>query len=155
MTPAVFRRRLNLWPPLLFAGIAIDAVSDDFRTVTVSLTQRWFNFTPSGAHFGGSLFAMTDPFYALMLRQALGRDYVIWDQAASIQFVSPGRGKVTATYSLDETTIEQVRATTAAGAKALPTFSVDILDAAGKVVATVHKTVYIRAQRRVEGKPSV
>ncbi len=146
--PATFRRSLNLWPPLLFAGIVVDTVSEDFRAIDVSLRWRWYNRTPSGAHFGGSLFAMTDPFYALMLRQALGRGYTIWDQAGAIRFVSPARGTVVARYRLDEATIESVRAITATGAKAQPEFSVEIHDTAGKLVATVEKTVYVRAVRR-------
>ena len=117
MTPQTFRRRLNLWLPFLFGGISVTMVSDDFRTIDVALKKRWFNPTPGGAHFGGSLFAMTDPFYALMLRRALGRGYVIWDQAASIRLISPGRGTVTARFHLDEATIAAVRATTATGAK--------------------------------------
>ena len=148
MSATSFRRRINLWPPFLFAGISVTSVSEDFRTIEVALRQRWFNWTPSGAHFGGSLFAMTDPFYALMLRHALGRGYIIWDQAAAIRFVSPGRGTVTARYHLDAATIEAVRATTAAGAKALQDFSTEIRDSEGKMVATVEKTVYVRAQRR-------
>ena len=147
MKTAAFRRRLNLWPPFLFSGIAITAVSDDFRDVEVSLRQRWFNPTPSGAHFGGSLFAMTDPIYALMLRRALGRDYVIWDQSAAITFVSPGRGIVTARFHLPEATIAEVRAITADGGKALPRFIVEVRDANGTLVAAVEKTVYVRAKR--------
>ena len=147
MSPNTFRRRLNLWPPFFFAGIAVEAVSADFRTIDVSLRQRWFNRTPSGAHFGGSLFAMTDPFYALMLRQALGRNYMIWDQAASIRFVSPGRGTVGVRYHLDDATVESVRTITATGAKALQEFFAEVHDSTGKLVATVEKTVYVRALR--------
>ena len=147
MTPAAFRRRLSLWPPYFFAGISVASVSDDGRTVVMALRQRWYNWTPSRAHFGGSLFAMTDPIYALMLRHALGRGYVIWDQSASITFVSPGRGTVTARFDLDAATVAEVRAITAAGGKALPRFVVEIRDAVGTLVATVEKTVYVRALR--------
>lgn len=35
---------------------------------------------------------MTDPFYALLLMHRLGSRYHVWDQAASIEFVAPGRG---------------------------------------------------------------
>ena len=44
-----------------------------------------------GTQFGGSLYAMTDPFFMLMLMENLGRDYVVWDKAANIEFVS-GQG---------------------------------------------------------------
>jgi acyl-coenzyme A thioesterase PaaI-like protein len=144
MSPSRYRRWINYWPPFLFAGIAVKRASPDFREIEVTLRQRSFNRTPSGAHFGGSLFAMTDPFYALMLANALGRGYIIWDQAASIQFRSPGRGTVTAIFRLDAATIEAVRDKAASGAKVLQEFSAEIHDAAGTLVATVEKTVYVR-----------
>ncbi len=144
MDPSRYRRWINFWPPFLFSGIAVKHASPDFRSVEVTLRQTRYNRTPSGAHFGGSLFAMTDPFYALMLANALGRDYIIWDQAASIQFRSPGRGTVSATFQVDEATIAEVRDKAATGAKVLQNFSTEIRDAAGALVATVEKTVYVR-----------
>ena len=39
----------------------------DFRTARVRLKLRWYNRNFFGVHFGGSLFAMTDPFFALSL----------------------------------------------------------------------------------------
>ncbi len=144
MDPARYRRWINYWPPFLFSGIAVKRASADFREVEVTLRQTRYNRTPSGAHFGGSLFAMTDPFYALMLANALGRGYIIWDQAASIKFRSPGRGVVTAIFRIDEATIEAVREQAASGGKVLRDFSAEIRDAAGTLVATVEKTVYVR-----------
>ena len=43
---------------------------------------------------------MTDPFYMLMLMENLGRDYIVWDKAASIRFRKPGKGKVKAEFRL-------------------------------------------------------
>ena len=51
-----------------------------------------------GTHFGGSLYSMCDPFFVLILSAALGRDYVVWDKAAAIRFLRPGRGTVKATF---------------------------------------------------------
>ena len=144
MKAATFRNLLNLWPPFLFSGISIRRVAEDFREIEVVLRQLPVTKTPSGAHFGGSLFAMTDPFYALMLARMLGPGYTIWDKSASIDFVSPGRGTVSATFTLDAATIDAVRAATADGGKHLQAFSCVIRDAAGRVVATVEKTVYVR-----------
>ena len=151
MNPSRYRKYINYWPPFLFAGIAVKRASPDFREVEVTLRQTRYNRTPSGAHFGGSLFAMTDPFYALMLANALGRDYVIWDQAASIKFRSPGRGTVTAIFTIDDATVESVRAAAASGGKVLQDFSAEIRDGVGTLVATVEKTVYVRKRPRETG----
>ncbi len=40
--------------------------------------------------------SMCDPFFMLMLMTRLGPGYVVWDKSASIEFVRPGRGTVTA-----------------------------------------------------------
>lgn len=62
MRAPILRHGMNAWPPFLFAGIHITALSDDFRHARVELRRRWYNRNYVGTHFGGSLFAMTDPF---------------------------------------------------------------------------------------------
>ena len=51
--------------------------AEDSRHVEVELRLTWWNRNAVGTMFGGSLFAMTDPFYALMLQHNLGRDYAV------------------------------------------------------------------------------
>ena len=62
MTPRGLRRLLRFWPPFLFAGVRVLAISDDWRHARVALRLRWYSRNYVGTHFGGSLFAMTDPF---------------------------------------------------------------------------------------------
>jgi len=142
------RRGMHWWPPFRGAGIRLRRLSDDFREAEVELRPKLFNRNEYGAHFGGSLYAMTDPFYALMLAHGLGPDYLVWDRAASIEYLAPARGTVTARFSLDEARIAQIRAQAACGEKVLPEFDTDILDARGEVVARVHRTLYVRLKPR-------
>ncbi len=86
------RRLLNVYPPFLGAGIYIKRIAMDYREVDVEMKLRWYNRNYVSTHFGGSLYAMTDPFYMLMLINILGEGYAVWDKAAHIDFVSPGRG---------------------------------------------------------------
>lgn len=83
---------------------------------------------------------------------ALGRDYYVWDQAAEIRFLKPGRGTVHASFDLGDDVIDAMRAATAGGAKHLHWFDTDVVDAEGDVVAAVRKQVYVRRKpdRRVE-----
>lgn len=148
MRAKYLRLLMNLWPPLLFAGIRVTRLDDDWRAADVELRMGRLNRNWVGTHFGGSLFAMTDPFYMLMLLHVLGPDYVVWDKAATIDFVRPGRGRVTAAFRLDEARIAEIRAATADGAKHLPTFDCEILDEAGERVAVVERTLYVRRKRR-------
>ncbi|MDN5780635.1 MAG: DUF4442 domain-containing protein [Luteimonas sp.] len=141
---STLRRVLNVWPPFLFAGIRVRAVSDDYRHARVELRQRWYNRNFVGTHFGGSLFAMTDPFWMIMTMQALGDGYIVWDKAAEIEFVKPGRGLVAAEFDLDDSVLEHIRGATAGGEKYLHWFDTDVIDGDGDVVARVRKQVYVR-----------
>jgi acyl-coenzyme A thioesterase PaaI-like protein len=148
------RRFMNLWPPFLFSGIHVARISDDFRHVRVELRQRWYNRNYVGTHFGGSLFAMTDPFWMIMVLRRLGRDYVVWDQAADIRFLKPGRGKVAVEFDLDEAVLDEIRAAASGGEKVLRWFEMDVRDEAGDVVARVRKQVYVRRKRTAAGGDS-
>ena len=141
-------RGMHLWPPFLGAGIRLRHMSEDFREAEVELRLGRLNRNAVGTQFGGSLFAMTDPFYAIMLMRNLGRDYVVWDKAASIEYVAPGRGTVRARFALSEARLSQIRAQAASGEKVLPEFDTDIEDATGEVIARVHRTVYVRLKPR-------
>ncbi|WP_348240556.1 DUF4442 domain-containing protein, partial [Salmonella enterica] len=62
-----------------------------------------------GTQFGGSIYAMTDPFYMLMLMNNLGPDYIVWDKAASIRFRKPGRTDLFATFEITDAELNNVR----------------------------------------------
>jgi acyl-coenzyme A thioesterase PaaI-like protein len=141
---------MNLWPPFLGAGIRIEHVGPDFRSVTVAMAPRWYNRSHGGTHFGGSLYAMTDPFFALMVLHNLAPDYLVWDQAGSIDYLAPGRGRVWARLELTDGDLAHIRTMTEAGDKHLHLFRTDVRDGDGMAVARVEKIVYVRRRRRSE-----
>ena len=148
MRADTLRRLINLWPPFLFAGIRCTRISPDFDGAQVLLHERWYNRNYVGTHFGGSLFAMTDPWYMLLLLRRLGPDYLVWDRRASIEFIAPGRGTVSARFHLGDARLAEIIDATRDGDKHLAQFAIDVTDAAGELVATVDKTVYVRRKRR-------
>jgi hypothetical protein len=139
-------RLLSWYPPYLGAGIRVKS-SRDLRTFEVRMKLRWWNRNYLGTHFGGSLYSMCDPFLVLILSGALGRDYVVWDKAAAIRFRRPGTGTVRATFHLPQETIDGIRAAADAGEKVEPSFTVEVLNEAGEVVAEVDKLLYVRRKR--------
>ena len=142
--PWLFKAYLNFWGPYRGAGIRVTEVAPDFGRVVVELRETSGNRNAMGTHFGGSLYAMCDPFYVLMFIARLGKDYVVWDKAASIQFERPGRGTVRAVFTLTEADDEAARRATADGARYTPTYSVEVMDAHGARVAVVEKVLYLR-----------
>ncbi|BCL75349.1 DUF4442 domain-containing protein [Jeongeupia sp. HS-3] len=153
MNARTLRLLINWWPPFLLTGIHATRITPDFHEVDVELRLRWYNRNYVGTHFGGSLFAMTDAWYMLMLMHTLGGDYYVWDQSASIDFLAPGRGIVTARFRLDAATLDDIRAHTADGDKYLPQFCVDIIDSQGEVIARVNKTLYVRKKPKARDAP--
>ncbi|NNC91857.1 MAG: DUF4442 domain-containing protein, partial [Acidimicrobiia bacterium] len=103
-------------------------------------------------HFGGSLFAMCDPFHALILIKQLGPGYVVWDKSATIDFLRPGRGVVTATMEIPETEVAAIREQSASGAAVEPVFVVEVVDQERLVVARVTKTLHVK--KRVAADPA-
>ena len=138
---------MNIWPPYLAAGVRVREISPDYRYARVDLKLGWANRNYVGVHFGGSLFAMADPFYMLMYMQNLGKDYVVWDRAAAIEFIRPGRGTVTAEFRLTDEDLEKARAGAATGAPFHVDHDVKVLDADGELVSRLRRTVYIRLKK--------
>ena len=138
---------INWYPPLLGAGIRVLQRDGDAYTIKVKMPLTRFNFNAVGTHFGGSLYAMCDPWLMLILMHHLGRDYIVWDKAAAIQFVKPGKGTVYATFHIPPETIAAIRAQADAGEKLEPVFNVDVIDGAGDVIARVEKRLYVRKQK--------
>ncbi len=146
------RRLMNAWPALWAAGIRVTEWDDDFHRIVVRLRRpNPLTANAFGTQYGGSLFSMTDPFYAIMLIEHLGREHAVWDQSAEIEFVSPGRTAVTAVLEVDAAVVEEIRAAAASGEKVLRWFSCEVLGEDGTVVARVSKQVYIRRRRDVGG----
>lgn len=143
-SPAALKLLFNTYPPYLMTGITVREIAPDWRRVVVSMGLHWYNRNYFGTHFGASLYAMTDPFYVIMLSRNIGPEYIVWDRSARIEFVRPGSGRVTAEFRLTSDMIADVLEATAAGGKYQPTWPVEVRDGAGEIVANVLKTLYVR-----------
>lgn len=146
-SPTLFRWALTWFPPYWGTGIRVVEVAPDFSRVVVRMRRTPLNRNAFGTHFGGSLYSMCDPFYCLMLVAILGPDYVVWDQAARIDFVRPGRGTVQAVFEWSPEHIAALRAQAESGQRCTPERELSITDAEGQVIARVHKTLYVRRKK--------
>lgn len=137
----------NFWPPLLGCGIKIVHRSQDYREMTVKLKLRFYNANYVGTQFGGAIFTMTDPFYMVMLLKNLGNEYIVWDKAATIRFLRPGRTDLTTHFILSEDDINAIRQTVATHGRMDWTRRIEIFDANNEVVAEVDKVVSIKKKK--------
>lgn len=146
--PTQFRWLINLYPPYVGAGVRITHVASDWRRLDVQMSLRFYNRNAVGTHFGGSLYTMVDPHAMLLLMRCLGREYMVWDRRASIEFRKPGRGTVKARIEITDTLLDEIRRHTDGGDKYFAELDIPILDAEGDVVASVHKQIYVRRKPR-------
>ena len=136
---------LNIYPPFLGAGIRVRReVEDDVPTYVARMKLRSWNRNAVGTHFGGSLFAMTDPFHMLILLESLGPDYIVWDKRSNVRYRKPGRGTVEAIFRVERQQIEDLRQAADTESKIEPVFRIEITDEDGDVVAEVEKRLYIK-----------
>lgn len=139
---------LNTYVPYLGAGVRIRRIAPDATWFEVEMRLRPWNKNYFGTHFGGSLYAMCDPFFALILTENLGPDYVVWDKEAAIRFRRPGRGIVRARFEVTAQELEDVKRRVEEGdGKAVVAFTVEVVGEDGQVVAEVDKVESVRRRR--------
>ena len=148
MTPRLLAFGMSAWMPNLGSGISV-RFSPDWTVATSRLSVNLLTRNYVKTAFGGSMSAMTDPYFFMLVRHQLGSDYVVWDTRGEIEFLTPGRGVLTARHEVSPARVDAIRARAEGGAKVLEWFEVDIVDASGTVVARARREVYVRQKRRI------
>lgn len=144
LPPHRFFYLLSVWPPYLGAGIRVREVSPQVRRFVITHRLNLFTQNFVGTAFGGTLYAMCDPWYMFILLQNLGKDFIVWDKGAKIHFKKPGKGSLRAVFELSSEEIERVRAEAMRLGKIEPIYLCQVVDAEGVVVAEVEKLMYVR-----------
>jgi acyl-coenzyme A thioesterase PaaI-like protein len=137
-------RFLKWYPPFLGSGIKMESYNESFTRLVVVMKMRWWNRNLVGTHFGGSLYSMCDPFYMFILMENLGKDYIVWDKAATIRFKKPGTGTVKAIFEIPAERMDEIKKEVDMIGKNDYIFQTVVTHENGDVVAEVEKTVYVR-----------
>lgn len=145
--PFVSKFMLNHYSPYKGAGIEIDNIDLKNYHVRIKMPLTLRNQNILGVHFGGSLYSMVDPFYMLILMHHLGPKYMVWDKAATINFLSPGRSTVYADVRLDLNEINHIKELTDNYQPIYRNYTLNIFDDSGLRIAEVQKTIYIRRKK--------
>lgn len=138
----------NLFPAYRGTGGRLEYLADDYSEIHVRLPLSWRTRNYVGTIFGGSLYGAVDPVYMIMLIKLLGRDYVVWDKAATIRFRRPGQTTLRARFRVGPEEVAEIKAELA-GRKSLDrVYRVELVDDDGRVHAEVEKTLYIAKKRK-------
>ena len=123
-------------------------VNEAVTRFEVQMKLRWYNRNLFGTHFGGSLYAMCDPFFVFIVFANLGKDYIVWDKAAGIKFKRPGKGTMTAIFEISQDKLQEIKEKVDLEGKATFHFQTAVKDPSGEVVAEVDKEIYVRKKNR-------
>jgi len=140
-------RRVSLYPPYLGAGIKLKKVNEDFTRFEVQMKMRWYNKNIFGTHFGGSLYAMSDPFFVFIVLNYLGKEYIVWDKSAKINFLKPGKGTVNVIFEIPETKLNDIKNDIDLKGKNTYIFVAEITNSKNETVATVEKEIYVKKKQ--------
>jgi acyl-coenzyme A thioesterase PaaI-like protein len=113
--PSGISNKLRCWSFYVFAcyrgtGGRPSFIAEDWSEMRLSLPLSWRTRNYVGTIFGGSIYSAVDPIYMLMLIHRLGKDYIVWDKSASIQFKKPGRESLHARFIVDDEELAAIRA---------------------------------------------
>ncbi len=136
---------INFYPPYIGAGIRLKSFDKvKMNDFLIEMKQTWYNRNLFGTHFGGSLYAMCDPWFVFICICNLGSDYIVWDKSASIRFKKPGTGRVRAFFHIDDEVLSEFKAQADRDGKMTTTLHTVITNEDGEVIAELDKEIYIR-----------
>jgi hypothetical protein len=141
----------NWFPAFRGTGGRITYIASDWRDLRlqIPLSRRTRNYV--GTIYGGSMYGAVDPIYMVMLIRLLGPEFVVWDKSASIQFKRPGRTLLYARFHISEGETRAIREALRSARSVDRMYTIDLVDSAGDVHATIEKVIYIRRKDRPEG----
>lgn len=147
--PSAISNKLRCWSFYSFAcyrgtGGRPSFIAEDWSEMHLSLPLSWRTRNYVGTIFGGSIYSAVDPIYMLMLIHRLGKDYIVWDKSASVQFKKPGRETLHARFVVTDEELEVIRRALETQRSVDRTYTIELKDSAENVCATVEKIIYIR-----------
>jgi acyl-coenzyme A thioesterase PaaI-like protein len=147
--PESWQTRLTRWvynwfPAYRRTGARLSYIASDWSEVRIRLPLTWRTRNYVGTMFGGSMYGAVDPVYMMMLIRTLGPGYQVWDKAATIQFLRPGREPLYATFRLAPDEVTALRAEVDRAGRAEREFAVELVSTSGAVHARCQKVLSVR-----------
>lgn len=136
-----------LYPPLFFQRIWVKKFHRDFRGVDVKISNSFLNRNYNGSIFGGTIYAATDPFFALLFDQLLQRrgfKVRVWLKSGSIQYLKPGLTSLYFTINITDEMLAEAESTIKENGKFIKTYPIELFNKKGELCAKAMNEVYLR-----------
>ncbi len=138
---------LCFYPPLFFQRIWIQRFHKGFKGVDVKISNSFLNRNYNGSIFGGTIYAATDPFFALLfdqLMQRRGYKCRVWLKSGSIQYLKPGHTTLFFTLVITDEMINEAEKALNEYGKFVKTYPIALYNKKGELCATATNEVYLR-----------
>lgn len=138
-----------LYPPLLFQRIWVKKFHPGFLGVDVKISNSFLNRNYNGSIFGGTIYAATDPFYAILfdqLMQRRGFKVRVWLKSASIQYLKPGLTNLYFSLKITDEMIAEAENSLKETGKFVKSYPMELFNKQGELCATVMNEVYLRTK---------
>ena len=138
---------LRFYPPLLLQRVWVKKIKKDFLGAEVKVSKSIFNINFNRSIFGGTIFAATDPFFAVCLFQILtkkGYKVRVWTKSASIQFIKPAYTSLHFSFSISDDQINEICNELNSDRKCSKSYPLEIFDTKGELCAFVSTEVHVR-----------
>ena len=149
----VARYAFNFFPAYRRGGGRVLFISANWQEIHVKIALNWATRNYVGSVFGGSLYAAIDPIYMLQLIKILGDKYIVWDKAATIEFVRPVKSVVYARFELNNEIIQKVKEQVLQHGKYFLELPVLLCDANENTYVKASKVLYIADKEYYKNKP--
>lgn len=147
-----FRWGMSFFPVIFGTGVKNLFISEDWHEVHSRLGLNMWTRNYVGTIYGGSFFSAADWQYMIMLSRILGKNFIVWDKAASIKFKRPGKEKLYAQFLYTAEEVENIRQQVIE--KGEITFTKQVLwkDSNGNVIAEIERTLYVATKSFYKAK---
>jgi acyl-coenzyme A thioesterase PaaI-like protein len=150
----LMRLGFNFWPCIWCSGGKVEFIASDFRELHVSIKLNIRTRNRVGTVYGGSIYSSVDPYFMLMFMQILGKNYVVWDKAASVKFVRPIVNKVKCRFLITDEMVEEVKRHVELRGEYAFDLPLKYEDEHGQVYAVFTKSIYVADKEFYKRKQS-
>ena len=152
---SLFKHGFNYSPMYRRTTGRITHATDDLLEIRMKLPINWKNRNYVNTIFGGSMFSSVDPIPMVQLMNILGKDYVVWDKSAQIDFKRPAKVDLYATFSYSPEEIAEIKNRVANDHEIEITKETRLMDREGeKEYCRVKKQIYVADKNFFKEKKS-
>jgi acyl-coenzyme A thioesterase PaaI-like protein len=139
----VYRVLFNFYPSYFGTGGKILFIALDWKRMVVQLKYSWRTRNIQKIAFGGSIYSSLDPIIAVQVSHILGKEYIVLDKSAKIQYLKPIKHVVYCESIITDQLIETIKEEVAKNHRYCFEDILEYKDKRGVVYAKITKEIYI------------